>query len=294
MALTSSSYGEDDKVLLTTEKKGDKSKDKYAFIVALLAVVLAMGIFKDGLKGAHVSLGFWVSNVWLISIIFAILLAAATYAYALMYIMKETRFEGGRCFRYAIVVGNFIYGVAGLLPLVVLVIWGTTQGVVSILGLKVDGSKASIASAIFTGLTALVTGYLSSKLKADESKLREVIHFEVRRNHLLENVERLYRQKFYTSAIIECYKLVETVLAKDLAQKGYYISPYRPMKELIDRAEKLKVLDAGSIAALKDLKGMRNKATHTIVEFEKRDADFALETTKQLLLSLDNSELEKA
>jgi hypothetical protein len=103
-------------------------KDKSAFVVGLLGVVVALAPFKDSLARSQLNFGFaYVSVLTLIYISLGVLFLS-TYVFALEYVKDGFKsLDNLPVFRYLQLIGNLLYFVAILSPFIYLFLWTVTQ-----------------------------------------------------------------------------------------------------------------------------------------------------------------------
>lgn len=271
-----------------------QAKDKYTYIVALLAVVLAFGAFKEQLAKVHVPILFWEPSLLLLFVEFSIILTASAYFFALDYLRAGTRFEAIRILKTGRLLAHMLYALGVLMPAAVVILWLVTEFATYLASHLSINAKApdgillalNLLFGVLAGVTAAFTVVAYGRARQRLAQLQQLVELGNRKDAQLQKAEALYKQRFYTSSIIEAYKLVELALAESLQKIGYDYAGTMPAQQQLQLARKSGILMPKDEGLLRDLRGIRNKAAHKVVDFGKKDADFALEAARKLLVAL--------
>jgi len=266
------------------------SKDKYGFAVALLAAILAFSTFKDGLQSAHVSLVTFHTDLFVIAIWFTALLSISAYFFALDFLRIGTKYESSKLLSVAVVLADASYFISMLLPIGVVVIWGITEAVkacLMIAGLLNVEASAAVTSAfnfamgLLGGVISVTLGTFYARYRRNVRLRNKLTALKSERYAQLENVERLYKQGFYNSMVIEAYILIKMSIRELLAaqeQPTYGKSTL----ELAALARKRNLLSKQDEAVIKDLRALRNEAAHRVVSYSEKQANIALKAVRRI------------
>ncbi|MFA6252158.1 MAG: HEPN domain-containing protein [Candidatus Paceibacterota bacterium] len=251
-------------------------KDKSIFILGFLAIFVALAPFKDDLSNIKV-----LSNpdltLWNLLLVFIVILVVSIYLYALNYIKYILgKYQNSIIFKIITALAEFCYLLALLLPIII-VLW--------ILMTKlpyspISSNNWSIILSIISILTTIFATYKIFKVKKEA--LLELV--EGKRIVYLDNALNLYSNGFYAETIIEIGKVLEIYLKKKLLEKGL-TSNYMSLGKLIRFSNDENIINRKYSSRIADIVGMRNSAVHSQKTISKKDADLAIETIKEILLS---------
>ncbi|HEU0081039.1 MAG TPA: HEPN domain-containing protein [Candidatus Paceibacterota bacterium] len=259
-------------------------KEKAIFVVGLLAAFLAFSAFKEELS--KISLIIFGSNFSLLGIMifFAILLSISVYLYALDYLRYSLgKYQNFFILRWIIPLGNFFFSLAILSPILVLVAW--IFGSKEVIDFAESHAQFAKNLDVILGLVLVVFSIFNAYKLTKETKRTIVKSFETVRSLYLQRALKLFENKFYTETVIEVYKTLEQFLKERIFEDKGLTTKNSGMRELMDLVIKNKVIDKKYIPLIEDLRGLRNKAAHSLNPASKEDAQFALNLVKELLES---------
>lgn len=271
------------------------ARDKYSYVVALLAVILAFAAFKDELSKATISFGLFDATVLQIGIAFVLILSLSTYLFALTYSFQGSKLEGSRLLGGAAKTADVVYFIGMAVPIILFITWVLNLfiGVLAQFLGAVDA--AELLQAVTTAsslLLGFLTGVYSKRYAHYKGRLKDLEIFQsfvTQKDLGLENAERLYKQKFYASSIIEAYKAIELSIRSWLAKNKIPV-PYDVYGlELIQLAQTNEVVGPALAKQLDRVRKLRNQAAHLDKGIEKADADYVMDVTSTLIRTINDS-----
>jgi hypothetical protein len=266
-----------------------ENKDKSAFVVALLAAVLAFSSFKDELSNITISLGFYQTSFLLIIIIFFVILTLSTYLYALDYIRYGTKIQNSIIFKWILPFANFLYLLALLFPLVIFLIWVANVVIQSINLSTMSTDIILTLSSTISVLIGSIVSLVSSKTLTKNIRYQLAEKLEEEGESRFQKAHQLYKNRFYAETILELFKVVESNIRKKLEEIGIVTKNFSPTVLKIF-AKKEKILSSQNLAHLDDLRVMRNNAAHhKRISFTRENADSAFKIVEDILKEIDKN-----
>jgi len=267
------------------------SKDRHTYSLALLAVVLAFSTFKDGLKSVPVPFGFFATNLLLIGGIFAALLVASAYFFAVGHFLHGTKFQNSQATRWVFSFADKLYVLGMFLPisLPALITIGLFMKFIAGLASDIAAKDLVLSFGLVSSLSQVVAILLitnklfdlrrSAKNKAKSAEFGDAIEEQ------LKSAEELYKNQFYGSTALEAYKVIELAIRERLETQDYYTNTLNAV-ELLKLAKSKKIIDTPLENRVHELRQLRNKAAHSITSFDKNAADFALGVAQEVLQTI--------
>jgi hypothetical protein len=261
--------------------------EKAGFIVAFFASFIALSQFSEEIKKVTLSLGTYHYSLISLFISMALLLFISVYFYACDYTRNFSANEN-KYSKWLRSAGNFMFSLSlFILPFAFLIhLFSYGIGLISTINMDTKEAFSLVVSIIsaMVGMLATLTVTKSITQKQKYETLRTIQSNEERS---LKQAEELYQQDFYSPALIEMGKVIEISLQKKLMQnKNIDSINYNP-SQLINSALKNNVITSEQVSQIQKIRELRNKAAHLDLSFNKKDAEDALNLTRNILKSLD-------
>lgn len=269
----------------------DQFKDKPNFTLTLLAAALAGFAFKNELQSFVFPLGLGSINALQVIIVFVVLLGISAYLYALDYIRTYKMLENHMIARWILPAANTFYAVAVIFPIFLIVVGLLSYGfqiVTSQLPILARNETFMSLSWFFTPIIGYFAGYYAVGFARDLTKsmqnkaARQIKDSDEKR---FESVITLYNEKLYGAMILEVYKIIDSNLRIELIHRGYLVDTLTSTV-ILQIAAKEKIVTPDEVKKLHKLRTLRNQASHLTIEFDKAQADFALEVAQDILKKL--------
>ncbi len=215
------------------------------------------------------------------------LLFICVYSYAFDYTRKPSPKEWTG-FRYFKDIGDLFFALSLIIFPLAIITHFLSYGINYLRNLFVD--YASIISMIFSILSLIVAAISGWGLKDSISKRQKtetVKAIQSSEEKIIKQAEELYKQEFYSPALIEMGRLIEIALQKKILDKTNLDPRRYTLHQLLDIGIKNKIIDNKLVSSIKEIRAMRNKAAHLQIKFNKKDAEWALKETNRILNTLD-------
>ncbi|MFA6096854.1 MAG: HEPN domain-containing protein [Candidatus Paceibacterota bacterium] len=261
-------------------------KDKSIFVVGILATFLAFSTLKEELQRIIV-LSTPTRNVSFfdILVIFVSLLTISVYMYALDFVKYNygPRIQNHLFFKAIIWLANFFYSFAIFFPIFIVIIIIFQIPIIDNLTKRYNGLIWLFD--VIMGLIWLITSvwntfFINRKRKEDSMKI-----LEKNAENTLENATKMLRDKYYSSSIIESYKVLVLNLRKILLQKDI-LTENTSDPDIKALALKFKIIPEELVANFNDITAMRNRAVHLDVTFTKEQVELVINTVNQILTKI--------
>lgn len=265
----------------------DNLKDKIAFVVAFLGIVITLNPFRETLNKISLNYGFAKINILILIYISLGLLFLCVYFYALEYVKYGFKIlDKFRVFKYFQVIGNTLYFLAVLSPIIYITIWGIIQIFLLIPILKIDiyATIISIFSLILV-ILLIVREVLKRNKELRNANIESIDKFSV---NAVNEVDELIERSKWRLSIIEAYRSIELGIEKkllDLGIESKIISSNRSFEILIRN----EVIDMKDLRKIQYVRQLRNQAAHSSVEFTKKEALQIMKIMKEILPKLKTS-----
>lgn len=260
----------------------DFTRSKVLNVIALLAVVFFLKPLLDAL--GEVTVGFLGFEIQLTFIYYSITgcLAVAAYLYAL-----ET--VSGTPVRLLQQLGNAAYALAILMPpayVALLVLYLGDEFLDSM------SAAESVKTAWEVGLAVVVVcaGYFPFRLL--RTRLREkdtsdtVSRLSTEETSLVSKVNGLFEAELYDLVPVEAFRAVEISLRKLLIGKDVLLEK-NDIRDLIDAAEKHRLIGTNEKVDFQDLRLIRNGVLHEGKEVDRDTARQVIDITRKIVIRLD-------
>lgn len=274
---------------LSANENDRQFSDHNNYLIGFVAVLVGLGAFKDELFNGHIRiLNIWPTWFSLIAPI-AVFLLIAAWLNALIYLTENFTRSG-------IAIHVWLRRISLGLNLLALLVWPIM--LITLLGYSFVASRyvgflSSVLNLVpfaLGTLAAIFTGKLTQQVEKGEiNKALQLVRKLKEKG--LENSEKLYKQKFYSSSILEAYKTIELTLAGYLIRRGAISSttPNVPFKYVLEAVVDLGYLEKNDINLINEIRILRNKAAHLDINLTKNDADFVISSTRSILKKFDES-----
>jgi HEPN domain-containing protein len=233
--------------------------------------------------------------------VFAVTVSLSAYLFAWDLIRIESRFSDRKSLRSIRKLADVFYFVGMALPVFVMVVWLTSvvaQFLIKAIGAIPEDKRQYllvIINALVSIVAGMIVGYASKKYalnKAAILKAEEQARFRLNKERSLENAERLYKQKFYSSSILEAYKVLEIEIRAALARSNIYLVGNVPPFALFDQAVKEGIISRSDSKVIEDIRKLRNRVAHLDVGIDKKQADLVLKGVRHILEKVAKNGLE--
>lgn len=258
----------------------DFTREKYTFIVAFVAALLAFTSFKTELSLITIDLGIFAPSLLQLVVMFLVLLSLSIYFFAFDSIRYRTRIQNFLIFRFFIILADILYVMGIVFPLFIFLLW-TTNAILNFLLRSQFPFLNTIINIAVSLITVFITLFIS-KLKISGLRNKYSREIEIQEESQLERAKELFDKKFYSESILEAYKVIELVIRKQLEKKGFRTIGL-PTFSIIELAVKNETIDKELLKEIEKLRLMRNKAAHFYTSFNSRDAKSALNLVEKIL-----------
>lgn len=262
----------------------DFNKLKIGFALALLGALFALNPLITSL-GNH-SYQLFSLNLKLIYAywVFALLLGISVYFYAIALIGIENSF-----FDFMRTLGNFTYALALFVIPIFLFLY-----VVSVINvLFMDRQEHPLVTMIIEITFSALIGAFATfgiriflRLFSKRDRSEKVQSFSKQESDLLTRSRKLLNEEYYDISVSEAWKAIEVALRKAFYNLGIQ-EKYISGSNLIQRAEKTKMISGLQAKDLEFIRKMRNDAVHTEVNISKDDAQKVIQISDKVIASLD-------
>ncbi|HEV8081844.1 MAG TPA: HEPN domain-containing protein [Chitinophagaceae bacterium] len=264
----------------------EKNNNRYELIFSFVTLILSFSAFKDELKEIKINLGFYNFTLaeYLLKIVYGF--GICTYLYIIERIAQQSKkLNSWKIIGY-IEKAAFIFFVFIILTPILLLLAYIFYVAFDRFTKINEEERASLSAILTFGLISLsvilsiVTSIIyfetKNKLRQDEIEKEEILE--------LENAMKLYDSNFYSQAILEVFKVLELHLIQLFSKRQINIPRHQfNFNELFNYAIKLELLDKEDIAAVHEIRKMRNTAAHLDIEHTKQKATKAINFIKYLI-----------
>jgi len=273
----------------------EEVKDRANYSVAFLGMVLAFTSIKVELAGIYVSLGFINTNLFFIILFFIGLYSLSVYINALNYLRFNLPSNASKKFNWLQYLAQYLDILAILSPLIIFTIWIFNIFLGYVFNLITLYISFITPQPVFSTFRSILSFVLGASLGVATVQLliaiRKRAFNRVRQNieddytDYLKRLDGMYDKKYYSSVIIEFFKLVIIALKQQLSSKGFFVDKMLPY-ELFKLAFTEKLISKDQYTSLYDFRSLRNLAAHSSTNFSKKEAEFAKKITKEILDNL--------
>jgi hypothetical protein len=267
----------------------EESRNKYNYIVALLAALFAIITFQSNLK-ATLHLGpfsvEWLTLAWVMVGLIGISVYVAALSYSLDFLSRSqlvwlsslSQRLGG----WLMTAADSLYFVGMTFPLQVAFAWCLSWLAVHITPEAMQ-SAAGLIGALVSLTASFAVGYAYSREKKESRQLATQKTWQALNAKTLETAEELIAQGAYNSGIIEAVKVLEIRLRELLLAKRGYETDAVSVRKLIALARQDKILSKKEAAELIKIRNIRAAAAQLSGEVDRSDAERLLARIKELL-----------
>lgn len=238
-------------------------KDKVAFVVALLGVVIALAPFKEQLLLIRLDFGFAsVSILRLIYLSLGILLLSA-YCFALDFIKDGFKFlDRYPVFKYIQLAGNISYFIAVLSPFLYFIIWAVIQLYILSNLPNIDIKKySSVISIVFSTIALLVS--VSAALRKNRVQMNEKEEvLDASAMNASNEAKKLVQSRMWSLSIVESFRSLELNLNKKIIELGVD-SARMPSHRAADILLRNKIITEQDFRKIQYIRDLRNRAVHS-------------------------------
>ncbi len=264
-------------------------KEKTAFVVGLLGVVVAMAPFKDALAQSQLNFGFAHVSVLALMYISLGILFLSTYVFALEYVRDGFKLlDNLPVFRYLQLFGNVLYFVAILSPFIYLFLWLVVQLYLLIPSPTLNLKKAATWFSVATSLLAFILSVLAAWRQYKGQMIAKEESLDASAISAASEAKKLVENRMWSLSIIEAFRSLELSLNKKIVTLGIdtrTIPSFRAA-QILARNEVISKDDLRRIEYVRDL---RNRAAHSSVEFSEEEALEVLDIVKRVLPKLETA-----
>lgn len=261
----------------------DKLKNKYEIILGFVTLIISLSAFKDELSKINLELGYATITVanYLLYCVYGFSLCL--YFYIIENIFRDTKVGKWKFWDYLLIIAFFLFIVILTTPIIVLLSIGLAKlssifsnrpeesKNVLILSLTILGTTVSLIQTIFTTKQIFYNRKVKQQEEIEEQEIKE-----------LDNASKLLTDGYYSHSVLESFKAIQTHLYRELSKRDIRVQPYKFL-DLIDTALKYKIISNDDKGIINDIRGMRNTAAHSNIEYTKQQAENALKYTKELI-----------
>jgi hypothetical protein len=270
----------------------EKFKNKYEIILGYVAIIISLGAFKEELSTVKFDLGYTSINAEQYVIYCVSGFSFCLYLYILERMFRDTFFGKWKIWDFLIKGAYIIFIFILLSPVLLLfnVIIFRFGGTLSKFSPAAVITNTSIISLI-SGLVGVVISIVSGISAYVQNKTTEKLIIQQQGFLELENGPRLFREGFYSQAILEAFKALETYLYNRLLDRDIRLPRYG-FNEILKKSLKFGIVSEKDLTAINDLKGMRNMVAHSNTSYNRDDAEFALKVVKEIVARGKESEVK--
>ncbi|WP_394209225.1 HEPN domain-containing protein [Enterovibrio calviensis] len=260
----------------------DFFKTKVGFTIGLLAAVFA---FKP-LVDSNSDVGFVIFEVKL-TIEHAYIFITAFLGVAVYFISLQ--FASAKHLNFLDTISNACYTTALATPPVYFFLWLLVKSAAIAEQYidKVTPFTMNVVSSALAGIFAnifvlFVSKSMKSKFSESEKKMERNENIE-----LMAKSKELMNIGMYDMSVLECSKVVESLLKRLLESKGIKIEK-GTMLELISLSKTHKILSQRDIEVFHEIRRKRNESVHAMDVVTKEDAQKILHLSRELIIRLDS------
>lgn len=267
----------------------EESRNKYNYIVALLAALFALITFQGDLQATLHFGPFsveWLVLAWVMIGLIGLSVYVAALSYSLDFLSRSgsawlsnlAQRLGG----WLLAAADNLYFVGMTFPLQVAFAWTLSWLAVHIAPGVWDGVMG-LSVALASVMLFFVIGHAYSKEKRESRQLATQKALQTLNAKTLEAAEELIKHGSYTSGVIEAVKVLEIRLKELLLTKRGYETDTVSVRKLVAMARQDELLTKKEAAELIKLRNIRATAAQLSGEISRADAERLLERVKELL-----------
>ncbi len=262
-------------------------KDKIAFAVGLLGVMVALAPFKDTLEQSQLNFGFAYVSVLTLIYLSLGLLFLSTYVFALDYVKDGFRFlDNLPVFRYLQISGNVLYFVAVLSPFIYLFLWIAVQLYLLIPFPALDLQKFSGSLSVIVSVVSLLLSLRAAFRKNREQMIAKEESLDASAVSAANEAKKLAENRMWSLSIIEAFRSLELSLNKKIVERGVDARTI-PSFRAAEILAKTNAISKEDYQKIQYIRGLRNRAAHSSVEYSEAEALEVLDIVKRLLPKLE-------
>lgn len=268
----------------------NKLKENYQFVIGFVAIIISLSAFKDELKEIKINLSFISFDAsdlffWLI---IGYLIVLQIYIVPFIFSRK---FPENKFLKFLGDTSYTIFIVLSLSPIIIGVVY-LFDFLISLIPPISDNIK-EVASLVITLIIGVVSGWISRIIVQwfKKEKTKELVEkLEEKEVKELEKTIKLSKDGYYSQAILELSKTIETRLYKTIISHGVDIKR-RNLLDLLRVSKKIGILSDNDISSLDELRVLRNKVVHeSDLIVTKEDLYRLLELVRELINKLNKIE----
>lgn len=264
-------------------------KDKTAFVIGLLAVVLALAPFRDSLAQCQLDFGFANISILTLAYISLGILFLATYVFALEYVKDGFKiFDNLPVFRYLQLSGNVLYFIAILSPLIYLLIWIFIQLLLLIPFPALNLKEYSIWFSSFVSIILLIVSFSAALRKNRQQVNAKEESLDASAIDAVTEAKKLVEKRMWSLSIIESFRSLELSLNKKIVELGIDTKTI-PSFRAAEILEKNGIISKEDIRRIQYVRDLRNRSAHSSIEFSEDEALEVLNIVKALLPKLETA-----
>jgi HEPN domain-containing protein len=267
----------------------EESRNKYNYIVALLAALFALITFQGDLKA---TLHFgplsveWLVLAWVMIGLIGLSVYVAALSYSLDF-LSRSKFAwlsefSQRMGNWLLAAADNLYFVGMTFPLQVGFAWAISWAAEHLTPGAFQNVVGLIA-AVVSVTASFVIGYAYSRERKESRQLAIQKALQTLNARTLDNAEELIKQGAYNSGIIEAVKVLEIRLKELLLTKRGYETDTVSVRKLVAMARQEGLLTKKQAAEIIKVRNIRAVAAQLSGEVDHADAEQLLERVKQLL-----------
>jgi len=278
------------------EDVGAMSRDKYNFIVGLLAALLAFSAFQGTLT-QKLDFGFFEASMLQLMGAFGVIIGLSAYMFAWYFAKMNTRYENAARLRFLKPAADALYVAALAFPLLMIALWllnSAAAGLIDMLSQMPQQQRqdyiriVTTATGSLAGLVTAVFIYRYTRHRAEVSRQVEVIDLRQRSMDSIESAQQLYTKSNYAATIMEAYKAVILVLRAVLLFKDVPLASYERSYDIMGKAKHAGVITGEDLKVLDKMRRVRNKAAHLDISLTQKQADDVLKNASEVLAKISS------
>lgn len=267
----------------------EESRNKYNYIVALLAALFALVTFQSDMEATLHFGPFsveWLTLAWVMIGLIGLSVYVAALSYSLDF-LSRSKFAwlsglSQRLGGWLLAAADNLYFVGMTFPLQVGFAWGVSW-VAEHLTPDAFKNVVGLIAALVSVTASFAIGYAYSRERKESRQLATQKALQTLNAKTLENAEELIKQGAYNSGIIEAVKVLEIRLKELLLTKRGYETDTVSVRKLIAMARQDGLLTKKEAAELIKIRNIRAVAAQLSGEIDRTDAQRLLARVKELL-----------
>ncbi len=267
----------------------EESRNKYNYIVALLAALFALVAFQGSFKAALHFGPFsveWLVLAWVMIGLIGLSVYIAALSYSLDFLSRSSSAWlsalSQRLSGWLLGAADGLYFVGMTFPLQVGFAWVISWMAEHFTPTAFKSLVGFIITVVSVALS-LVAATAYSRERKETRQLAAQKDLQTLNAKTLEATEMLIKQGAYNSSIIEAVKVLEIRLKELLLAKRGYETDAVSVRQLIAMARQDKLLSKKEAAELIKIRNIRAAAAQLSGEISRSDAERLLERVKELL-----------